>query len=554
MSGRRTALAALAETIEKTPGKIALRALDADGVVTGITYRALHEGACAAAAGFAQLGLAAGDRIVLSMPTCGEFFSLYLACLSTGVVPAVVAIARAQTAADALDARYIVVRDTAPAASDGGTGRYVRAGDLLAETPGQAIDLAARGEAMAHLQGTSGTTSAPRWAVVRHRNIAANVRAIGQAIDHRGEDALVTWLPMSHDMGLIGVSYAWYWGIPVIAADPANFIRNPLFWLELIGKFEGTLSPAPNSAFQACCRVAKLRPPKDLDLSSWRVALCGSEPVHEATLRDFYETFRKYGLRREVLMPVYGLAEATLAVTISSTRESFRVERVDPGLSQREAAAAAPGEPGKYTIAVVGCGQVVPDHALRVVDGTGEPVADGVVGEIEFAGESVVDGYFGGEGTAELKRGDFLRTGDLGYLRDGELFITGRAKEILIINGRNFSPLQIEGALERLLGAPFTPAIIAVEAEDEQLRSGALHLLLDTRLGASDRDRVEARVRQALDEVFGLRGARLHWVLSGHIPRTTSGKIQRGRCRELITGRAGAEGAAPSQTTMRRSG
>ncbi|HXY99536.1 MAG TPA: AMP-binding protein, partial [Stellaceae bacterium] len=531
MSGRRIALAALAETIEKTPGRIAIRAIDADGVMAALTYRELYEGACAAAAGLARLGLAAGDRIVLSMPTCGEFFSLYLACLCAGLVPAVVPGARAQAAADALAARFIVLRGAAPAEGD---SRHIEAGDLLTAAPGRAIALAAEGEAMAHLQGTSGTTAMPRWAIVRHRNIAANVQAIGRAIDHRDDDALVTWLPMSHDMGLIGVSYAWYWGIPVVAADPANFIRNPLFWLELIGKFEGTLSPAPNSAFQACCRVAKLRPPKDLDLSSWRVALCGSEPVHEATLREFYETFRRHGLRREVLMPVYGLAEATLAVTISSTSESFRVERVDPAAGNRDAVVPASGEAGKYAVAVVGCGRVIPGHALRIVDGGGQPVADGVVGEIEFAGESVVDGYFGVDDTAELKRDGFLRTGDLGYLRGGELFITGRVKEILIINGRNFSPLQIEGTLERLLGASFTPAVIAVEGADEQLRSGALHLLLDSRLGPGDRTRVEARVKQVLDEAFGLRGARLHWVLSGHIPRTPSGKIQRGRCRDLI--------------------
>jgi fatty-acyl-CoA synthase len=184
-------------------------------------------------------------------------------------------------------------------------------------------------------------------------------------------------------------------------------------------------------------------------------------------------------------------------------------------------------------VAIVGCGRVIAEHELRIVDGAGHPVAEGVVGEIEFRGDSVVDSYFGIDPNPGLKRGEFLRTGDLGYLRDGELFVTGRSKEILIINGRNFSPLQIEAALEQALAAPFTPAVVAVEAADEQLKSGALHLLVDSRLGGGDR--AAARARQTLEEVFGLRGATLHWVAGGHIPRTSSGKIQRLRCREIVT-------------------
>jgi acyl-CoA synthetase (AMP-forming)/AMP-acid ligase II len=233
-----------------------------------------------------------------------------------------------------------------------------------------------------------------------------------------------------------------------------------------------------------------------------------------------------------------------LAVTISPTNRPFRVERVDPAGCSLGATVAAGEEHRKEAVAVVGCGRVIPGHELRIVGNDGRSVAEGVIGEIEFAGDSVVDGYFGIDGTAELKRAGFLRTGDLGYLRDGELFITGRLKEVLIINGRNFSPLQIEATLERLLGAPFTPGVIAVDAVDEQLKSGALHLLLDSRLGVGDRGRVEIRVRQALDEIFGLRGATLHWVSSGHIPKTTSGKIQRARCREMIARRRDDAGAA----------
>jgi fatty-acyl-CoA synthase len=540
MKGARSVLATFRATTDKTPDATAIWAVDPAGATAILTYRELHDAASRVGQGFLRLGVKRGERVIISMPTCGEFFWVYLGCLMAGIIPAVVAHARVAGAAgcsefsslaQTLDARCLVVREVRPDSEMSDRGLSVVAARSLLASRG--IDRADEADGIAHLQGTSGTTTAPRWAVLRHRNIAANVSAIGRAVGHREEDVLVTWLPMSHDMGLIGVSYAWYWGIPLVSADPGTFVGNPLSWLALISQYGGTLSPAPNSAFQVCVRVAKLRPPKDLDLSSWRVALCGAEPVHEATLRDFHQTFGRFGLRREVLTPVYGLAEATLAVTLSPARQPFRTERINPASCAPGASVVASTGRGLGEVAIVGCGRVIAEHELRIVDGAGHPVAEGVVGEIEFRGDSVVDSYFGIDPNPGLKRGEFLRTGDLGYLRDGELFVTGRSKEILIINGRNFSPLQIEAALEQALAAPFTPAVVAVEAADEQLKSGALHLLVDSRLGGGDR--AAARARQTLEEVFGLRGATLHWVAGGHIPRTSSGKIQRLRCREIVT-------------------
>ncbi len=535
----RSVLDSLRATLDKTPDATAIRAVDPAGVTAVLTYRQLHDAASRAGQGLTRLGIKRGDRVIIAMPTCGEFFWVYLGCLMAGIIPAVVAHARVAGAAGyselsplahTLDARCLVVHEVHPDSEvSDRVPPVVSAGNLLASS---GIDCADDADGVAHLQGTSGTTTAPRWAVVRHSNIAANVAAIGHAVGHREDDVLVTWLPMSHDMGLIGVSYAWYWGIPLVSADPGTFIGNPLSWLGLISRYRGTLSPAPNSAFQACVRIAKLRPPKDLELSSWRVALCGAEPVHEATLRDFHQTFGRFGLRREVLRPVYGLAEATLAVTLSPAKQPFRAERIDPASCAPGSTVVASAGRSSGEVAIVGCGGVIAGHELRIVDGAGHPVAEGVVGEIEFRGDSVIDGYFGIDPDPGLKRGEFLRTGDLGYLHDGELFVTGRSKEILIINGRNFSPMQIEATLERALAAPFTPAIVAVEAPDEQLKSGALHLLMDGRLGGGDR--AEARARQTLEGVFGLRGATLHWIAGGHIPRTSSGKIQRFRCREMV--------------------
>ena len=529
-------LHALAATADRTPNAVAIHAFDPAGDHVELTYRRLVAEARAVSTGLAQRGLRAADRVILALPTCAAFFPVYLGCLISGVVPIVLPGARTSRASldsahiesitGGLSARCVVIRDTADLALPD----VVTAAELISPDPANVPGEVTMDD-IAHLQGTSGTTAEPRWVIVRHRNVAANVAAIGRAVDQRPDDILVTWLPMSHDMGLIGVSYAWYWGIPLVAADPINFIRNPLFWLELITRYRGTLSPAPTSAFQVCSRVAQLRRPSGLDLSSWRCALCGAEPVHDGTLKAFHRAFTSSGLGASVLTPVYGLAEATLAVTISSANRPFRVDRI----SSTSCAPGAQVEQGD-DISVVGCGTAVPDHELRIVDAIGQPVTDGVVGEIEFRGPSVVDGYLGIQRDDQFQRDDFLRTGDLGYLRNGELFITGRSKEILIINGRNFSPLQIEAAVERVLAPHFTPSVVAVEVPDLQLHTGELHLLLDGRLGVAGRSDVEARVRRTLDQVFGLRGARLHWVAGGRLPRTDSGKIQRHRCRELASG------------------
>ncbi|HEU5321283.1 MAG TPA: AMP-binding protein, partial [Methylomirabilota bacterium] len=414
----------------------------------------------------------------------------------------------------------------------------------LRAAAGTAPRLRAEAEGIAHLQSTSGSTGTPKLAVVRHRNITANVRAVGAAIGHRPDDVLVTWLPFSHDMGLIGLAYALLWQIPIVVCETTLFVQNPLLWPQWMSRFGGTLSPAPNSAFQMCARLARLRPPRGLNLAAWRVALCGAEPVFETTLQQFRAAFAPAGLRDTTVLPVYGLAEATLAVTISAPGAPLRVDRVDSDALGAEHRAVPRGDGGARSLAVVGVGRAIPGHHLRVVDADGRALPDRQVGEIEFAGPSVVDGYWSKpEAPAALRRPDgFLRTGDLGYLADGILYVTGRHKDLVIVGGRNYSPNQIEAFVENLLDSPVTPAVVAVGVEDPSLGTEQLHLLLDTRLAGGEAPRaVEERVRQGLEEVFGLGGTAVHWVTGGEIPRTHSGKVQRFLCRQLVDARSKGE-------------
>jgi fatty-acyl-CoA synthase len=543
-----TVIAAFLASARHDPHRVAARVVERSRQEHALTYGELYRMAATTAAGLAARGLGPGERIMVALPASRDFLAAYLGALHAGVIPLVVHEPQAgrldlyvdhlARMAEVMGAGLVLApeeiagelarRLAVPVA----TAAALRAGIRLSRPP----PVHAEPDGIAHLQATSGSTGTPKLAVVRHANIVANIRAIGECVGHKPEDVLVTWLPLSHDMGLIGLSYALYQGIPVVLSDTANFVHNPLSWLQLLSRHAGTLSPAPNSAFQMCARLARLRPPAELDLSRWRVALCGAEPVHESTLRQFQEAFGRFGLSGTTLLPVYGLAEATLAATLPETGSPFSVDRVDAELLASGGRAEPRRDDDPHGIGVVCVGTAIPGHDLRVVDAQGRPLPDRAVGEIEIAGPSVIPGYWRDEAaTAAGRRADgYLRTGDLGYLVEGRLHVAGRHKDLLIVNGRNYTPNQIETLVETVARSAATPAAVAVGLPDPQTRTETLHLLLDTRLAAEDGEwAVEQRVRDALAEVFGLGGITVHWVAAGRIPRTTSGKIQRWLCRRL---------------------
>ncbi|MFF5404509.1 AMP-binding protein [Streptomyces misionensis] len=565
MTGRRpaaTVVDALLDSAARTPDRTAFQVVERSQDTFALSYADVYRLIARTVSGLTAQGIEAADRVILVLPTSRDFLSVYLGCLHAGVVPVVAA----EPTTGSMS-RYCA--HLGRLVAHAGAVRVVTTGELAGAlapslpvpviTPdvlrGAQVPLGApraTPDSLAHLQATSGSTGAPKLAVIRHGNLVANVRAIEEAIRGTADDTLVSWLPLFHDMGLVGISYALHAGIPMVLADPLNFLRNPMSWLHWISRHRGTLSPAPSSAFHICARVAGKRPPEGLDLSTWRVALCGAEPVHEATLREFQAAFGPFGLSETTLRPVYGLAEATLAVTISDVTRPYTVDRVDA-----EAVAArgyaeprTAGDP--RTTGMMCVGPVVPGHALRVVDPDGRPLPDRVIGEIEVAGPSVIDGYLPGPGgaTADAAQGatasaaaedgirgpdGHLRTGDLGYQLDGELYVTGRSKDIVIIAGRNYVPDQVERFVEAVLQSPRTPAVVAVGVRDATLHTEQLHLLLDERLAQGrDRQDLTGRVSHALDETFGINGVTYHWVPRARLPRTTSGKIQRHLCRRMI--------------------
>lgn len=571
----RTAWAAVARMAETQPHAAGLRVIERGGGEAVLTRADLATLATAGARALAAAGIVAGDRVVLALPASRLFLAFYLGAGASGVLPVVVApppvpvpAAGRQHLADIArraEARLIIAEAATMAAlaadgdgalADAPGARLAAADALLAaglKAPMPVLGHDPRG--IAHLQQTSGSTGSPKLAVVHHDRLAANLAQIGAAICATPEDVtgdvLVSWLPLSHDMGLVGLNYALHWGIGMVLADTAEFLRNPMNWPGWMSRHRGTLSPAPNSAFQMCARLARLRPPRGLDLSGWRVALCGAEPVHARTLNGFAQAFGDHGFAPAALRPVYGLAEATLAAAIPPVGGCV-VDRIDADRLAEDGRAVTAGDTVARHLDAVTLGPAVPGAALRIAGADGNELPDRQVGEIEIFSPAAVQGYWLDPAeSARLYRPDgWLRTGDLGYLAGGRLHVTGRAKDLLILGGRNFTPAQIEDVAEAAADAAVTPAVIAIGLTDEAIGTEALHLLLDTRLGPEDaRPAIAQAIRDALNDAFGLTGIGTHWIAAGLIPRTPSGKVQRFRCRDIVATRlADRQQAAPTKT------
>jgi acyl-CoA synthetase (AMP-forming)/AMP-acid ligase II len=390
-----TALHAFLRSVEARPEALALRIVGRTGDALELTYADLFRAVGRAAAALDERHARSGDRLILSLPTGVELVALYLGALFRGVVPLIEPGPRLQrgkasvpVSVDAMrrrvDARWCVVpKETLE--SDPSAPEWLGAAeDWMTAEASTSLDPPLRTAHTAHLQPTSGSTGAQKVAVVTHGNIAANISGIGRAIRVTFDDALMFWLPLFHDMGLIAVSCSLYWQCPMTITDPSHFVRNPIrFWLRSMSQYRATITAAPNSAYEACARLADVRTFDQLDLSVVRAAFWGAEPVFAETVRRFERAFAPYGYRREATLPVYGLAEATLAATVSDADAAPVLHRLN-------------GEPTSELTAwsgrqMVSVGRPLADHEIRVVDHNRQPIATGCIGEIEISGRSVIE-------------------------------------------------------------------------------------------------------------------------------------------------------------------
>jgi len=536
---------------EERPSDSAFRYLhDASDDPRTLTFEELDARARAIASRLVDEGLQ-GERALLLYPAGLEFVEAFFGCLLAGVVAvpappprgsrnlarlgaiAADASARAALSPRSLLSRYRESSSSHPALSQ----LHWVATDLeVAGSPSPLAGFSHSPESLAYLQYTSGSTSEPKGVMICHANIMANSEEIRLGFRHSRESRSLSWLPHFHDMGLVdGILQPIYSGFPAVLMSPASFLQAPARWLQAISRYGITHSGGPNFAYDLCAR--RVDPDARVDLSTWAVAYNGAEPVRAETLERFAERFSACGFRRAAFYPAYGLAEATLKV-------SGGLPGAGPSLLQLSATALEAGrvEDDPAGRRLVGAGR--PGASTRVVvvePETGLPVLENQVGEIWVSGPGVALGYWGRDEETERtfgarlpgESGPFLRTGDLGFLRDGEIFVAGRLKDLIIIRGRNLYPQDVEATVEACDAAlrPASGACFSVEVAGEE-RLVAVHEI--DRRRAEDGRRLLAAARTAIVETHETDPFAIVLVGPAGVPRTSSGKVQRAACRKMF--------------------
>jgi acyl-CoA synthetase (AMP-forming)/AMP-acid ligase II len=535
--------------------------VDDEGKEEQVSYVRTLEQAFARAGVLQRLGVAPREPVPVLVPTSPDFLYLFFALQLTGAVPA--PLAPPASFGDMDD----FVRRTERIATYLGAKRVITVGplqDVLREgLPGVQIVLAEhlraeaeRGKAafdsvkvvaedLAMIQCTSGSTGTPKGVMLTHENLIANVHQIGFMLGVREGDVTVCWLPLYHDMGLIGcLLFATYWNLDSVFLSPARFLRRPVSWLQAISRHKGTLSPAPNFAYSYVTSRTKDEELVGLDLSSWRIALCGAEPVDPRTLHRFEERFKHQGLRAPISVPCYGLAEATLAVTIHPIGAPLLYDKV-----AREPLAAGEVRDTHESGAmlVTNCGPPMPETLVRILDDEGHELPEGRVGRVQVKGPTVMRGYYNlPDETARVLRDGWLDTGDLGYMRGGELRLTGRSKDLVIIRGRNYAPSDFEWAAEEVPGIR-KGNVIALGIVDAEQGTETLHLVCETDVDAEDaREKLAQQVRAHVTSRTGVAPAAIELVARNTIPKTSSGKLQRSKMRERYLASLAFRGMAHS--------
>jgi len=488
-----------------------------------ITYGALADGARALAAGLQARGILPGQTVAIMLPTSRDHLRRHAGILANAQAVLLITVAQAQRVARLLKAQVEVLRD-------------VVTPEELAVPAGAFRGHAAQSQDVAFLQYTSGSTGAPKGVILTHANLLANIRAMGEAVQADSSNVFVSWLPLYHDMGLIG---AWlgslYYGMPLVLMSPMAFLARPQRWLWTIHKHRGTLTAAPNFAYELCLNKVDEHDLKGLDLRSLRLAFSGAEPVSPNTLRRFSERFGPYGLRPQAMAPVYGLAEAAVGLAFPPPERGPLIDRIqrEPFASLGKAVPAEASEP--RVLEFVACGQPLSGYQIRIVDAAGRELPEREEGHLEFRGPSTTIGYFrNAAATRSLFDGLWLDSGDLAYVAEGDVYLTSRVKDIIIRGGRNLYPHEVEEAVGNIpsirrgcvavFGSP-DPASgterVIVVAETREQDTAALEAL-------------QAEVREVTTDLLGMPPDEAVLAPAHSVLKTSSGKIRRAAVRELF--------------------
>jgi 1-acyl-sn-glycerol-3-phosphate acyltransferase len=533
--------------------------LHTNGDVQKVTYAELWDGAARIARGLHDRGVKRGEPVAIMLPTSLDYLQSFMGVLAAGgIAVPLYPPARLDRLADYLqrqarilgnaNARLMIsleeaapvahmLRHAAPALETILTADALRRGkEPLIASAGDEHDAAL-------IQYTSGSTGDPKGVLLTHANLLANIRAIAAGVRLVPTDAAVSWLPLYHDMGLIGTWLnAMVNGIPLTLMSPLAFLARPERWLWAIHEQQATLSPAPNFAYELCVRKIRDDALVGLDLSSWRCASNGSEPVSAATLDRFARRFAPFGLRREALFPVYGLAECSVALCFPPVGRAPLVEEVERETFERDGRAVPAAARAAAPLSFVSVGRPLPEHEVRLVDDGGTEIGERRVGRLLFRGPSCMSEYYRNPGaTARTISSDgWIDSGDLAYRANDELFITGRVKDLIIKGGRNLVPQEIEEVVGAINGIR-KGCVAAFGVPDEVSGTERLIVLAESRSTADDeRARLEREAVTIVATEVGVPPDIVRIVPPGTIPKTPSGKIRRGSAREAFeAGRVG---------------
>ncbi len=519
----------------------------ANGQEYEVSYPNLWLEAKKRAFALAALGLKKGDRVALILPEPDEFVLTFIGALAGGFVAVPMyppqTLAKLEAYGDtvrhvleASGAAVLVTNDTLrPMIEDHLASRTnarvvlekdLRAPEAFTGQDPEPVSL----HDLAFLQFTSGSTSRPKGVMVTHENLSVNSHAIMfDGLKSTPADKGVSWLPLYHDMGLIGFVVApLYALVQVMFLPTMAFIRRPSMWLDAIHRFRGSITFAPNFAYALATRAVTENQASNWDLSCMRALGCGAEPIQADVMRAFLERFGKHGLAATSIMPSYGMAEATLAITFHDVTAPLETDRVD--LEEMRHGRATATDVTKGSLELVSCGKPFPGHEIAIVTPAGQRLEDRQVGEVWLRGPSVTAGYFNNaDATEESFEGGWLKTGDLAYRANGNLFICGRAKDLIILNGKNYYPQDIERVVSKVDGIR-DGQCVAFSRLDASGGEIAVVVAEARRASQALTDAIVSAVRSEI----GLTLTEVHFIKRSTLPKTSSGKVRRRECKRRL--------------------
>ncbi|WP_245444537.1 AMP-binding protein [Microvirga sp. KLBC 81] len=546
-----TLIEALASHVRAHPDRIHLYLRQDDGTEEPLTYAQLDSEARIVAAALLELDLNAGERVGIMLPTERDFFVSFFGVLFAGGIPVPIYppfrramieehLRRQAGILRNAEASILITNEDIRAAAGLLHGLvssldHIATVHELAKAAPIPAPMPATADTTALIQYTSGSTGDPKGVVLSHANLLANIRAIGRALDASSSDVVVSWLPLYHDMGLIG---CWlgslYYGALAIFMPPVSFLTDPVSWLWTVHRHRATITAGPNFAFELCLKVASDNTLANLDLGSLRAVMNGAEPVSPGTILRFQERFAPYGFRPDAMKPVYGLAECSVGLAFPPTGRLPVVDRVSRSTLMRDGMTRPAAPEDQTALEFVACGQPLLGHQVRIVDEDGRELPERQEGHLQFKGPSATAGYFRNpDKTHALFDGEWLESGDRAYIAGGDIFITGRIKDMIKRAGRNIYPQELEDFVSRIDG--IRKGCVAVfPSPDPRTGTERVIVMAETRLTDPQQlDRLRRAIIDASQRILDLPPDDIALTPPHMVPKTSSGKIRRSAARSL---------------------